>query len=120
MRCWDFSPDWFGVGPSANIADFGADVWLGLIAAGVVGATGITLFTALLAGAWSTSLVLRLMLAGLITLVVTFITNVPFHTYWPIFGILLPNGNALFCWLLGTQIWLKGEGASRACSDQTA
>lgn len=99
--------DWFGVRPSAQIADFRIDIWLGLIAAGVVGASGIAAFTALLTREWSTSLLLRLMLAGLVTIVVTFIANLPFHSYWSFFGILFPVGNALFCCLVGTQIWQR-------------
>lgn len=107
-----FSPDWFSVRPSSSILDFGVDVWLGLIAAGVVGAIGISAFTALLIGAWSTSLLRRLMLAALITIVVTFITNLPFHSYWSFLGILLPVGDALFCGLVGSQIWLNPKAAS--------
>ncbi len=104
-----FSPNWFGVQPSAHIEDFRIDVFLGLIAAGAVGASGIALFTALLTREWSTSLLLRLMLAGLATIVVTFIANLPFHSYWSFLGVLLPLGNALFCWLVGAQIWQHPE-----------
>ena len=100
-----FAPDWFGLLPSTNIVDFRIDVWLGLIAAGVVGASGIAVFTALLTREWSSSLLLRLILADLITVVVTFIANLPFHNYWSFLGVLLPVGNALFCCLVGTQIW---------------
>jgi hypothetical protein len=108
------SPDWFGFRPSGNIVDFHIDVWLGLIAAGAVGASGIALFTALLTKKWSTSLLLHLILAGLVTLVVTFIANLLFHSYWSFFGFLLPLGNALFCWLVGVHIWLNHEKASVA------
>ena len=108
--------DWFGFRGSANILDFRIDIWLGLIAAGVVGASGIALFTALLTGKWSTSLLLRLMLAGLVTIVVTFIANLPFHSYWSFFGTLLPVGNALFCCLVGTKIWQQIEAAGQAAA----
>ena len=107
-----FSPDWFGVQQSANILDFRLDVWLGLIAAGVVAASGISGLTALLVGAWSTSLLVRLTLAALLTIVATFITNLPFHTYWSFLGVLLPLGDALFCWLVGRRIWVNREAAS--------
>lgn len=111
-----FSQDWSGVEPSANIVDFRIDVWLGLVAAGVVGASGIAAFTALLTGEWSTALLLRLVLAGLVTIVVTFIANLPFHNYWSFFGVLLPLGNALFCWRVGAHIWRTTELASRVAA----
>lgn len=111
-----FSPNWFGVQPSAHIEDFRIDVFLGLIAAGVVGSSGIAVFTAILARQWSTSLLLRLMLAGLVTIVVTFIANLPFHNYWSFLGVLLPLGNALFCWLVGTQIWQQIKAARQVAA----
>jgi hypothetical protein len=100
-----FSPDWFGVKPSSSIAGFGVDVGLGLAAAGVVGATGIWLFAALLTRKWSTGLLQRLMLAGLLCVCVTFIVNFPFQKEWSFFGVMLPLGNALFCCLVGSHIW---------------
>ena len=100
-----FSPDWLGVKPSSSIAGFGVDVVLGLAAAGVVGATGIWLFAALLTKKWSTRLLQHLMLAGLLCVCVTFIVNFPFKKEWSFFGVLLPVGNALFCYLVGSHIW---------------
>jgi hypothetical protein len=111
-----FSPDWFGVRPSANMVDFRIDVWLGLIAAGAVGAIGIALAAALLTGKWSNSLLLRLMLAGWVTILVTFLTNLPFHTYWSFLGVLLPLGNALFCYFVGTQIGQRPEAGGQGAS----
>ncbi len=105
-----------GVRPSGDLLDFRLDVWLGLIAAGAVATSGIALFGALLTGKWSHSLLLRLTLVGLVTIVVTFIANLPFHSYWSFFGVLLPLGNALFCWLVGAQIWRKPEAASQAAA----
>ncbi|HEY3026173.1 MAG TPA: hypothetical protein VGJ55_08495 [Pyrinomonadaceae bacterium] len=105
--------EWLGLPQSANFEDFGIDVWLGFVAAGVVGASGIALFAAVLTGKWSNSLLFRLILAGLGTIVVTFIANLPFHSYWSFFGILLPLGNALFCCLVGTQIWRNPEEAKK-------
>jgi hypothetical protein len=109
---YGFSPDWFGFRPSNNIDQFGIDVWLGLIAAGTVGASGIALFTVLLSGKWSKSLPLRLMTAGILTIVVTYIVNLPFRSYWSFFGVLIPGGMSLFCWVVGTHIsqHLKPEG----------
>ena len=111
-----FSPDWFGLRPSANILEFRIDVWLGLIAAGVVAASGISGLTALLVGTWSTSLLVRLISAALLTIVTTFITNLSFHTYWSFLGVLLPLGDALFCWLVGRQIWLNRKAATHVAT----
>ena len=99
-----YSPDWFGFRPSQSLENFGPDTWLGLITAGAVGAFGITLFASILTGRWSKVLLQRLALAGLLTVVVTFIANLPFHHYWSFFGVLFPLGNALFCWVVGMQI----------------
>ena len=107
-----YSPDWFGFQRSANFVDFRTDVLLGLIAAGVVGAIGIAAVTTLFTRKWSTSLLVRLMLAGLATIVVTFIANLSFHSYSSFFGVLFPVGYALFCWQVGAQIWLNPEAAS--------
>ena len=105
---------------SEKIHNFGLDVWLGLIAAGAVGASGITLFTALLTGKWSNSLLVRLMLAALVTILVTFIVNLPFQTDWSFLGVLFPLGNALFSYLVGAHIWqhLKTEGRIPAPASQ--
>jgi|SRR5882724_4913597 len=111
-----FSPDWFGVRPSANMVDFRIDVWLGLIAAGAVGASGIALSAALLTGKWSNSLLLRLVLAGWVTILVTFLANLPFHKNWSFLGVLLPLGNALFCYFVGTQIWQHPEAGGQVAS----
>jgi len=117
---YGFSQDWFGFGRSASFEQFGIDVWLGLIAAGAVGASGIALFAALITRKWSTSLLLRLMFAGLVTIVVTFIANLPFHSYRSFFGFLLPLGNALFCCLVGTQIWQQIETARQVTATSSA
>lgn len=108
-----FSPDWLGFQPSSNIAGFGVDVWLGLIAAGVVGASGIALFAALLTGIWSNLLFQRLMLAGWLATFVTFIVNVPFHKDWSFFGALFPLGNAFFCYFVGAHIWERHKSQRR-------
>jgi len=111
-----FSPDLFGFRQSASFEHFGLDVWLGLIAAGVVGASGIALFSALLTGKWSNSLLLRLVLAGFLTILVTFIANLPFHNYWSFMGVLFPLGDALFCYLVGTQIWQHLQAAGQVAA----
>lgn len=104
-----FSSDLFGFRPSANLVNFGIDVWLGLIAAGLVGAAGIALLSVLLTGKWSKALLWRLMLAGSLTILVTFLVNLPFKSYWSFFGVLLPLGNGLFCAILGVHIWLRAN-----------
>lgn len=108
---WVFglSPRWIGFRQSDNIGHFGIDVWLGLIAAGAVGASGIALFAALLTGKWNKALHRRLLLAGLLTICITFIANLPFLKDGSLLGVLLPLGNALFCWLVGTEIWQRLE-----------
>src|SRR5947207_1350257 len=40
------APNWFAIRESEDIVDFRIDVWLGLVAAGVVGASGIALSAA--------------------------------------------------------------------------
>lgn len=101
FAAYGFSPDWFGFRPSANVDQFGTDVWLGLIAAGTTAAVGISLFAALWTGKWSKSLLLRLMTAGIVTIVVTYLINLPFRGYWSFFGALIPVGMALFCGIVG-------------------
>lgn len=108
--------DWLGFRRSANIVDFRIDIWLGLIAAGAIGASGIAVFTAILTRQWSTSLLLRLLAAGIVTIAVTFMVNLPFHNYWSFLGVLLPVGNGLFCCLVGTQIWLHSDAAFEVAS----
>jgi hypothetical protein len=103
-----------GIRASGDLLDFRVDVWLGLIAAAAVGASGIALFTATLTRKWSSVLLRRLMLAGLLTIVVTFLANLPFHNYWSFFGVLLPLGNALFCYFVGARIWQDSEVATWA------
>src|SRR6185312_1624030 len=97
------SQTWFGV-RSANIVDFNIDIWVGVLAAGIVGALGVASVSAIVTRQWSNDLLLRLLLTGLIVVGLTFIVNLRFHSYWSFFGVLMPTGNALFCWLVGTQI----------------
>jgi len=106
---YGFSPDWFGFRPSDNVDQFGMDVVLGLVAAAIFAAGGIALFAFVLTGRWSNSLLARLLLAGIVTIIVTFIVNYVFHSYWSFFGVLLPLGNALFCYLVGSQIWQQAD-----------
>jgi hypothetical protein len=99
-----------GFRSSDGIGQFGFDIWLGLIAAGVVGAIGIALFATLLTRRWSNALLRRLLLAGLLTICVTFIVNLPFQKDGSFLGVLFPLGNALFCYFVGAHIWQHSEG----------
>jgi len=108
-----FSQNWLHVQPSADILDFGIDIWLGLLAAGAASACGVALCIFLLTGRWSSFLLLRLMLAAFLTIGVTFIANLRFHSYWSFLGVLLPLGSALFCWLVGTQIGQRSNEARK-------
>lgn len=105
-----FSADWFGFRASANVVQFGIDVWLGLLASGAVGAVGITVFASLLTGRWRPSILLRLVMGGLLAIGVTFIANYPFHKVWSFIGALFPIGNALFCYIAGAYIWQHIQG----------
>jgi hypothetical protein len=100
-----FSPDWFGFRPSPNFDQFGVDVVLGLLAAAIFAAAGIAVFAFVLTGRWSNSLLRRLLLAGLITIIITFIVNYPFRGYWSFYGALIPLGTSLFCGAVGSHIW---------------
>lgn len=104
-----FAPDWFRFTPSANFEQFGIDVVLGLLVAGVFAAGGIALFALVLTGRWSNVLLFRLLLAGILTTVITFIVNSQFHSYWSFFGVLIPVGISLFCEAVGVHIWRYAE-----------
>jgi hypothetical protein len=108
-----FSPDWFGFDPSENVDRFGMEVVLGLAAAAAFATAGIALFAFVLTGRWSSSLLLHLLLAGIVTIGVTFIMNLPFHGYWSFYGVLIPLGNSLFCGAVGTHIWRLSESGGR-------
>ncbi len=100
---------WSGASYADNnspiIPRFGAYVWLALIAAGIVWSAGMCLMSAVLARRWSWLLLMRLCGAAAIAILTTFIVNFPFHKYWSFFGVLLPVGNALFCYVVGIEIW---------------
>jgi hypothetical protein len=108
-----FSPDWLGVRPSDNFDKFGSDVALGLITAATFAAGGIALFAFALTGRWSNVLLARLLLAGIVTIIITFIVNYSFHSYWPFYGVLMPLGNSLFCGAVGAHIWQPFESGRR-------
>ena len=104
-----YSPDWFGFEQSSDILEFRLDVWLGLVAAAMVASAGTLTLSALLTGRWSGMLLGQLVAAGILAVLVTFLANLPFHHYWSFLGVLLPLGDALFCWLVGVQIWKENR-----------
>lgn len=101
-----FSPDWFGVRPSDLVThEFGIDVVLALLAAATFAAGGIVLFAFVVTGRWSNFLLGRLLLAGIVTIMFTFIVNYPFRSYWTFYGVLVPLGSSLFCGGVGAHLW---------------
>jgi len=102
---------------STNLSEFRLDMWIGLIAAALVAAVCIELMAYVLTGKWSNIVLARLVGAGILSIVVTFIAtravrpvgNLPLLYYWAFFGILFSFGEALFCGLVGAQI----QGASQ-------
>ena len=83
---------------------FGPDVWVGLLAAALVAPACIELLVYVLTGKWSNTFLFRLAAAGVLSVFVTFIVDQAGHYYWTFYGILLPLGESLFCWLIGAQI----------------
>jgi hypothetical protein len=49
--------------------------------------------------------------AGVVSVLVTFVADRAGHYYWTFYGILLPVGESLFCWLIGAQIWRSSPQA---------
>jgi len=99
-----------GLPPSGDIVELHSDMLLALAGATQVAAVFVELLAYVLTGRWSNAFLLRLMAAGVVTVLVTFVANLPFHHYWSLMGILLPVGEALFCWIVGLQIWQSDEG----------
>jgi len=97
-----------GLPPSSDIVELQGDMLIALTGATLVSALFVELLAHLLTGRWSTAFLLRLMAAGFVTVLVTFVANLPFHHYWSLMGTLLPVGEALFCWIVGLQIWQSG------------
>jgi hypothetical protein len=85
---------------------FGADVWLGLLAAALVASACIEFLVYVLTDKWSNAFLFRLAAAGVVSVLVTFIVgDRAGHFYWTFYGVLLPLGEGLFCGLIGAQIW---------------
>lgn len=108
-----YSQGSFSITQSDDIVQFGADIWLGLIASGIVASVGVAFVGSILTGRWSTSFVARLIGAALITIAFTNLVNVRFHQYWSFIGVLFAVGNALFCWLVGREIWKSHDELPR-------
>jgi hypothetical protein len=102
---------------SNDLGEFRLDMWIGLSAAALVAAVCIELMAYVLTGKWSNTVLARLVGAGIFSIVVTFIAtravrpvgNLPLLYYWAFFGILFSFGEALFCGLVGAQIWTTSQ-----------
>src|SRR5262249_48703322 len=77
-----YSPDLLGIPSSRGINDLGADVGIGLLAAALVASVCIEFLAYVLTGKWSNAFFLRLAVAGVITVVVTFAIDRVGHSYW--------------------------------------
>lgn len=104
-----YSLDILGIPSSGDSSRFGPDVWIGLLAAALVASACIEFLVYVLTGKWSNSFLLRLAVAGAVTVLVTFAVDRAAHSYWTFYGVLLPLGEGLFCAIVGAQIW----GSSR-------
>ncbi len=94
-----------GIRTSTGPGPFGADVWVGLLAAALIAAGCIESLVFVLTGKWSNAFLFRLAAAGVVSVFVTFAFDLAKQSYWTFYGILLPVGESLFCWLVGAQIW---------------
>jgi hypothetical protein len=93
-----------GIRTSTDQGRFGADAWAGLLAAALVASGCIEVFAFVLTGKWSNAFLFRLAAAGVVSVFVTFVVDLAKHNYWTFYGVLLPVGESLFCWLIGAQI----------------
>jgi hypothetical protein len=94
-----------GIRTSTDPSRFGADLWVGLLAAALVASGCIESLVLVLTGKWSNAFLFRLAAAGVVSVIVTFVVDLWKHNYWTFYGILLPLGESFFCWLVGAQIW---------------
>ncbi len=67
---------------------------------------------AILTGRWSNRFLLLLTLAGFGAVAITYVVHIFAKQPWALFAALLSVGEALFCWIVGLQIWRSGEGAA--------
>ncbi len=100
-----YSPQLLGIRASMDPIDLGADVGIGLLAAALVASACVEFLAYVLTGKWSNAFLVRLVVAGVATVLVTFAVNRPAHSYWTFYGVLLPLGEGLFCAIVGAQIW---------------
>ena len=105
--------DWLRV-PLATDTRFATDIWVGLLAASLIAAICVEFLVYVLIGRWSNLFLLCLSVAGFVTVLGTFLAGLVIRQHWSFMGVLLPVGNALFCWLVGAQIWRRPEQPIRA------
>jgi len=98
-----------GLRESTDITQFGADIWIGLLAAALLSAICIELAIYVLTDRWSNSFLVCLISGGFLTVVVTFAAKFLLGEHWSFPVILFPVGDALFGWVVGSQIW-KASG----------
>jgi hypothetical protein len=113
MSVGEYAPK-LGVPASSDMVEFRADMWIGFLGAALVASAGVELVLYILAGKWRNSFFGRLAVAGFVTVLVTFLANLAAHNYWSFIGVLLPIGEALFCGVVGAQIWRSTEQTARA------
>lgn len=99
-----YAPQVLGVRPSSDILEFRGDIWVGLIAGVLTASIFTELVTYILGGKWSNSFLFKFMIAGMTSILLTFIVNARFHNYWSFLGVLLPVGESLLCGLVGMQL----------------
>lgn len=106
-----YLPDLLGIRAADDRVGFGADVWVGLLPAALVASACVELLVYVLTSEWSNSFLSRFAAAGLVSVLVTFVADLAGHSYWTFYGILLPVGESLFCWIVGAQIWMSSRQA---------
>ena len=107
-----YAPRLLGIRGSGDLTAFGVELWIGWSGAILVSSVGVELMVYVFTGRWSNTVLLRLIAAGFATIFLTFLAKLPFRNYWSFFGILMPVGEALFCWLVGTQFARQKQGRS--------
>jgi phosphatidylglycerophosphatase A len=101
---WGYSQNLLGASASHDISDFGADVVIGLLVAAVVSSVCIELLALILTGRWSNRFLLFLILAGFTAVGATYVGHLFSRQPLAFFGIILPAGETLYCWIVGLQI----------------
>jgi hypothetical protein len=105
-----YAPQVLGVRPSTDIVEFHGDIWVGLVVGVLIASICLELVAYVLTNKWSNLVLLTLTIAGIISILLTYVVNLRFHNYWSFLGVLLPSGEGLFCGLVGMQFIRTSEG----------